>query len=447
MTGAVRVLALRDALDPSVSGGKAAPLARLMRAGFAVPEGFVVPATAYRQAAAALGLNRLDAGEHPEARRRLLTSGLPAAVGDGVREGLVALGGSGELGALTDEADAAAVSVAVRSSAVGEDGAVSSGAGQHESVLDVRGEAAVGRAVLRCWASGWSERAVAYRTRDSERHGARPGGAEDPENDVGPVEMALLVQRYVDAEFSGVMFTGPSPGDPSVIEAARGPGERVVSGRITPDSWRVDHTGILDHRPGESREPCLRGAHVQALHALGMQVSAELGGPRDIEWALADGHLWILQARPVTAPVPAHVFTSAPATLPAPPPERAGGPGPAVVVPSPEVPASPVEPALRGVPASPGTASGRARVVNGPGDFTAVCPGDVLVCRETDPAWTPLFAFAAAVVTETGGVLSHAAIVAREVGIPAVLAVPRAADLLASGPTVMVDGDAGIVRR
>lgn len=100
---------------------------------------------------------------------------------------------------------------------------------------------------------------------------------------------------------------------------------------------------------------------------------------------------------------------------------------------------------LAGTPGSPGLASGPARVVHGPDDFTRVRPGDVLVCRFTEPAWTALFGVVAGVVTETGGVLSHAAIVAREHGIPAVLAVPGAMATLRDGQTVTVDGGAGRV--
>lgn len=100
---------------------------------------------------------------------------------------------------------------------------------------------------------------------------------------------------------------------------------------------------------------------------------------------------------------------------------------------------------ITGTPGSPGRASGPARVVHSPDDFARVLPGDVLVCRFTEPAWTALFGVVAAVVTETGGVLSHAAIVAREYGIPAVLAVPGAMTALRDGDTVTVDGAAGRV--
>lgn len=100
---------------------------------------------------------------------------------------------------------------------------------------------------------------------------------------------------------------------------------------------------------------------------------------------------------------------------------------------------------LAGRPGSPGRATGRARIVRGPDDFAAVRRGDILVCRATDPAWTSLFGVVSAVVTEVGGVLSHAAIVARELGLPAVLAVPNATTALVDGTMVTVDGTAGRV--
>jgi len=101
--------------------------------------------------------------------------------------------------------------------------------------------------------------------------------------------------------------------------------------------------------------------------------------------------------------------------------------------------------ALTGIGASPGTACGTARTVHSLDQFSSVTPGDVLVCRTTDPAWTPLFGMVAAVITETGGMLSHAAIVAREYGIPAVLGVADALTRVTTGTTLMVDGTHGTV--
>jgi pyruvate,water dikinase len=104
-------------------------------------------------------------------------------------------------------------------------------------------------------------------------------------------------------------------------------------------------------------------------------------------------------------------------------------------------------PAAKGVAVSPGLATGPARIVRDEGDFDRLAPGEVLVCPHTNPAWTPLFASAAAVVTETGGVASHAAIVAREYGIPAVMAVPGATARFEDGESIRVDGFRGVVSR
>ncbi|GHJ49306.1 hypothetical protein Cs7R123_66480 [Catellatospora sp. TT07R-123] len=371
---------LADAV-PATCGGKAGALGALLRAGLPVPPGFVVP---------------FDAD-----------TGLLDALGP-------------ELDALGD------TPVAVRSSAAAEDTAQGSAAGQYESFLAVYGPAAVADAVRACRASLHSPRAAAYRD-------ARKTGAEDV--------MAVLVQRHVDAEVAGVMFTPDRPGGTTAIEAAWGLGPSVVGGTVTPDAYRVAGDGTvartvagkqtrLDRRgtalvtgdvPAWQRDlPALDDAAARRLARLGQQVAAVLGGAQDIEWAIgADGVLWMLQARPVTA---------------APPPS-----GPAVAAAG--LPAA----ALAGTPGSRGTATGTARIVRGPGDFGRVRPGDILVCPCTDPAWTPLLRLAAGVVTELGGVLSHAAIVAREHGIPAVLAVPDATTRLRDGALITVDGTGGTV--
>lgn len=404
------VLDLTEA-DSQMAGGKAAPLAKLMGAGFNVPDGFVVPTTTFHTASAALGLNDLSTDDPEHARTRILNSALPPKVVDDITQALKRIA-----------ADAPTDYVAVRSSAVAEDNADASAAGQYDSFLAVRGPEQVCKAILKCWASLWTERPRIYRTRYP---------APNPEL----ADMAVLVQVFVDADISGIMFTGAT----STIEASWGIGERIVAGHITPDAWRVADRGIIGRRPGlktertdrndshlvtqsilpaAQEEPCLTDSEIMELHALGNRVSAALGGPRDIEWAMTHDTTWILQARPVTAVIPD------PVAAPHPPLDGTS---------------------LTGEPASSGTASGPVRIVRGPGDFSKVVPGDVLVCRHTDPAWTPLFAIASAVVTETGGVLSHAAIVAREVGIPAVLAVPQATEVLTAASTVTVNGDLGYI--
>jgi pyruvate,water dikinase len=176
--------------------------------------------------------------------------------------------------------------------------------------------------------------------------------------------------------------------------------------------------------PDRQQVLCLTDDELQQLHQLGQEVAAHLGGPQDIEFAVQDGHIWLLQARPVTAAL------SLPEATTTEPREPVDADEP---------------PVLRGTPGSPGAATGPARLVHGPEEFSRVRPGDVLVCRFTDPAWTPLFGVVAAVVTETGGRLCHAAIVARERRIPAVLGVPTVLTAFADGQPITVDGTHGTV--
>ncbi|MFC5822144.1 PEP/pyruvate-binding domain-containing protein [Nonomuraea harbinensis] len=396
------IVPLKEAVAETC-GGKAGALGALLRAGRPVPDGFVVPFAVYRAAVRDLGLASLDGDA---ARRAIEACPVHASVIDALGRGL------GELGDPP---------VAVRSSAAGEDTGQASAAGQHESFLAVRGAGDVGDAVRACWASLFSARAIGYRS-----------AAEPP----GDLAMAVIVQRHLDAEVAGVMFTPADPDGATEIEAAFGLAPSVVGGTVTPDSYRVaadgpvtrtvaDKRTRLDRRgarlvtrdvPARTRDrPAIDDATATRLAGLGKDIAAELGGPQDIEWAIAGGRVWVLQARPVTATLP--------------PPAPSGAPAGA----------------LTGTPGSHGTVTGTARIVRGPGDFARVRPGDILVCPFTDPAWTPLLRIAAGVVTETGGVLSHAAIVAREHAIPAVLGVRDATGSLRDGAVITVDGTGGTV--
>jgi pyruvate, water dikinase len=330
-----------------------------------------------------------------------------------VAEGLDGLGGG---------------AVAVRSSGGGEDSATGSAAGQYDSFLAVEGVAAVVGKVQLVWGSLWGGRAVSYRRLHPE----------------SAPEIAVIVQRLVDAEVAGVLFTADSrrPGGAAVIEASWGLGESVVQGLVTPDSYVVQGDGEIDRRCGskstrrdrrsggegsgvvssevsvERREElCLGDEQVRRIVRLGREVTELMGGPQDIEFAVENGQIWLLQARPITAPLDA---TDQPRSMDD-------------------------DPVLRGVAGSPGTASGPARLVRGVEDFGRVEAGDILVCRFTDPAWTPLFGVVAGVVTEVGGRLSHAAIVARERRIPAVLGVPGVMDAVEDGQWITIVGDTGMV--
>lgn len=316
--------------------------------------------------------------------------------------------------------------LAVRSSAADEDAPGASAAGQYESVIGVRGIAEVCAAIATCRRSARAARVRVYR--------GRLAPAESPVHGV-----AVIVQRLVAADVAGVAFT-PRGGDgPVRIEASWGQGLSVVGGAVTPDAYEVFPDGHIrwvlgskgsriDVRPTGGTVTTAVSADDRAARTLDdtaaaavadvcRRAAAVFGSPQDIEWAFEDGRIRILQARPVTAP------------LPVTPPDGTSAPSGA----------------LTGTPGSPGRATARAVIVRGPSDFPLVRPGDILVCPFTGPAWTPLFASAAGVVTETGGTLSHAAIVAREYGIPAVLGVADATTRIETDTPITLDGSAGTV--
>jgi pyruvate,water dikinase len=307
-----------------------------------------------------------------------------------------------------------------------EDSATASFAGQLETVLGVRSLDEVLAALRRCAASPHTDRARSYRAHlDLDDEPAAP----------------VLVQELIEADHAGVLFTrDPRTGaDAVVINASWGLGESVVSGTVVPDEVIVtppaDTVRVtvgakqtrLDLREhGLVRTPvpepdrargCVTPDEVPDLVALGRRCENLFGRAQDVEWAVRDERIWLLQARPITAlgaPIPAGGRGSAP-------------------------------PLVTGVPSSPGRAWGPARLVRSVDDFSRVRRGDILVCRTTDPAWTPLFRLTAAVVTETGGILSHAAIVAREFGIPAVVGADEAMTSLPEGVPVTVDGTLGTI--
>ena len=291
-------------------GGKAGGLAWLGQHGFPVPPWLVVPADAVAAWLPADVAQRLrEASENADLlalqslRREIETLPLPAALLDELRTALPTLT-SGQTGP-----------VAVRSSAVGEDGAAASFAGQLDSFFVEATPEAVARAVWRCVASAWSDRAVAYR----RQHGLAPAD----------VQVAVIVQRVVEGEASGVLFTAhPVTGSRrhALVSAALGLGEGVVSGRVEADAWTapLDGDGPLDAAICEQTEaarfdtqtqsvryqpvaksagmaPALDEAAVRELVALGRRAARLAGHPLDIEWTRAEGRFWLLQARPITA--------------------------------------------------------------------------------------------------------------------------------------------------
>lgn len=295
-------------------GGKGAKLARMQRIGCNVPAWFAVEADEFRRAmehrdvraAIARAADHVEAERHEEAAEAVRAAVLALPLPEALQRAVVAR--------WRDELGGAVV--AVRSSAIGEDGGDHSFAGQFESVLGVEDERQLLDAVRQCWASAWTGRAVAYRARNGM-----------PALDV---EMGLVVQRLVDADVAGVMFTGdPISGDPltCVVSATFGLGEALVSGIANADTYRVDRrhdtldvevadkdvmivrapAGLTEERPvpeSSRSERALTDAQVRELVALGEHLEAADGGrAQDVEWAIADGELHVLQTRPVTTPL------------------------------------------------------------------------------------------------------------------------------------------------
>ena len=286
------VAPLRDfGLDDLTSaGGKGANLGELVHAGLPVPEGFIITTAAYAAAVQPLDLriaDRLAASDSTSIRADVEAAVMPAGLRTEIADAYVALGGG---------------PVAVRSSATAEDLPGAAFAGQQDTYVNVVGEAAVIDAVRRCWASLWTDRAIAYRSRLKI----------DPEN----LTIAVLIQRMINAEVAGVMFTAdPVSGDRNtiMIDASSGLGEAVVSGLITPDHYVLDDQGRLrEFQPGDpDRTQRLPDRVLAELAHLGLAVAQHLGHPQDIEWAYADDQVWLLQARPMTALPPPPVKLNA----------------------------------------------------------------------------------------------------------------------------------------
>lgn len=267
--------------DSGLVGGKCLNLGLLTRAGFSVPEGFCVTTDAYR-----LVGHDVKAGNALE---------MPEDMAKEILEAYDRLGGG---------------RVAVRSSATAEDLPDASFAGQQDTFLNVQGGHDLLEAIKRCWASLWSERAIAYR---------RQRGISDDK-----VLMAVAVQRMLDADCSGVMFSvSPVSEGQLMIEASWGLGEAIVSGVVTPDSFSVDRKSLqivdrvisskkimITERgetdvPEEKREvSCLEDEQIARLARLGLSIEGFYSSPQDIEWALADDEFYVLQSRPITTHKP-----------------------------------------------------------------------------------------------------------------------------------------------
>ncbi|MGI9596275.1 MAG: phosphoenolpyruvate synthase [Acidimicrobiales bacterium] len=451
--------------DVSEVGGKNASLGEMYRelsgAGVRVPNGFATTAAAFRRF---LTQNRLDQ-EIPEVlagwdradvddltlrAKRIRSLILDAELTDELVEQVTA-----GYRMLSEESGIDNVEVAVRSSATAEDLPEASFAGQQETYLMVHGEAAVLAAVKRCFASLYNARAISYR--------------HDFDIDEADIALSAGVQRMVRADqaSSGVIFTLDTDSgcrDVVYLTAAWGLGENIVQGRIIPDGFHVHkqrlkdgftplvgkHLGAKELRMYYDEQAdrvanervsdedrgrfCVSDGEVLELARWAAIIedhySAKRGvdTPMDIEWA-KDGRtdeLFIVQARPET--VHSQRAVSNVMTI-----HHLGRRG---------------EVRCQGFAIGDRIAAGRTRVVSDPKDMSSLEVGEILVTEITDPDWEPILKRASALITERGGRTSHAAIVARELGIPAVVGAADARELLGSGAEVTVscaEGETGYV--
>ncbi|MCT0200376.1 phosphoenolpyruvate synthase [Synechococcus sp. CS-1325] len=466
-------------VDIAAVGGKNASLGELIRQltaqGVNVPGGFATTAAAYRLF---LAHNRLDAplkellddldstdlgalqAAGRAARERILAAALPEPLEQAIVAAFAGMRDAARRQVGSGAAPASCFAVAVRSSATAEDLPNASFAGQQETFLNIQGETALLEACRRCYASLFTDRAISYRQLNGFQH--------------SEVALSIGVQRMVrsDLAASGVIFTIDTETgfrDAVLVTAAYGLGENVVQGTVNPDEYLIfkptldqGFAPILSRRLGSK---ALRMVNVDGADSRGsttnVPVPAEqqqrfairddevltlarwaclieqhysrqrgTATPMDIEWAKdgLSGDLFILQARPETvesrrskavlrswqlAPHSAELITA----------------GRAIGV---------------------SVSSGRARVIGDPSEIDRFAAGDLLVTNRTDPDWEPILKKASGVVTNQGGRTCHAAIIAREMGITAIVGCGDATTAITDGETITAsccEGDEGRVYR
>ncbi len=323
--------------------------------------------------------------------------------------------------------------VAVRSSATAEDLPTASFAGQQETYLNVRGENRLLQKVKECWASLFTERAIFYRHNQGFDH--------------FKVGLAAVIQRMVESDKSGIAFTiDPVSNDKTkiIIEAIYGLGEYIVGGKVTPDHYEVNKNTliILNKQVSiqkvklikkgvnnkEVKIPKSIGAkqkltdnEITHIALIVRDIEKHYYFPQDTEWAIEGNNVFIVQARPIT-------------TL-----NQKGDKDKRKLLKE--------KPVVTGSPASPGIGIGKVKIVPSPKDIDEVKKGDVLVAPQTDPDYVPAMKRASAIITDHGGRTSHAAIVSRELGIPAVVGTENATKKLKNGMVVTVNGRTGEVFR
>lgn len=437
-------------------GGKNAAIGEMLNgirnSAFKMPEGFILSARAYEEfikantleasiAAELAGIHSKNETELLDKSAKIRTLILNAKIPNGVRDAVHAA----YTALCIEEGECV---VAVRSSASAEDLPQASFAGIHDSFLNVRGEKELQQAILKCYASLFSPRAIRYREEMKFSHNT--------------IQLALGIQRMIrsDLASAGVSFSiDPVSGfrDVVIVNGSWGLGETIVQGSVVPDEFHVFKKNlnkvvqpIISRRLGskaltqlynensggtisveteksQQDKYCLSDSEVQAIASITCEIESFYGFPVDVEWAKdgISGEIYIVQARAETVKARQASYQIKSFTL-----EEKG------------------KVLCTGIAAGEGIISGKIRYLNDPSEMQLIQKGEIVLAEETNPDWDPVFKKAAGIITRKGGRTSHAAIVAREMGVLALVGASDALKSIQDGDDVTVDcsqGQTGIV--
>ena len=415
---------LSDIIKPKLSeyGGKGCSLSVLTNKGFHVPKGFVLSAETFFEY---LRQNNLfDKTQNlvhqiNDMNFRAKSREIKSLIITGKISKTIVLEIEKNLKRLRSQY------VSIRSSAVSEDSLKASFAGLHDTFLNIRSESTlVSENVKKCWLSLFNERALVYRIRKKIPH----------------LEgMAVVVQKMVPASISGIAFSvHPTNAQALLVEASYGLGDLIVSGKIGSDEFVIDRKTlkILEKRLGNksqmsrvagdgtkivhvgektAKRQALTDEEVRQVAKISLDVERTYKIPQDIEWCIYRKKVWLLQSRAITTSV-----TPTKVSL-----ER--------------------NIILKGIPASPGIIRGKVKILLNPNQVGKMKNGDILVTVMTNPLYLVAIQKAKAIVTDVGGMICHAAIIARELGIPCVVGTGNATELLRDLNEVIVNGTEGTV--
>ncbi len=431
-----------------VAGGKGANLAEIYNLKISVPPGFVVTAQAYDYFVEKSGIKEkikellktinyedteLLNNVTEKIRKSITNSEFPKEMEEEILEAYESLGANdlgSAYGSALDILNNAhePIFVAVRSSATTEDLAEASFAGQQDTFVNIKGNPELLESIRKCFASMFTSRATYYRHKKGFKH--------------EQAHLAVVVQKMVDSTKSGVIFSkDPTYKDDNVImEAVWGLGEGIVSGKITPDKYVISNnlkisdikiadkkialtrnssgkTTIVNLKEEKSKQQVLTNSEVIKLANIALELEEHYKKPQDIEFAIESDEIYIVQTRPITT-MNKRIISG----------ESKEIKGEAI---------------LTGLAASPGIASGIVRLIQDLKDLPKIKQGDILVTKMTNPDMVVSMQKCAAIITDDGGLTAHAAIVSREMGIPAIVGTGEATKKLKEGEILTVDGFTG----